>query len=115
MAVSKSEAAPAEGAVLREYYGGDGMPCPVQCGERADVVRVSTNEDGSGVLWVECASCAQRESYHISPPTTSERKKVREMVESGREPSCPRHDPPVALARVGRRLICPGCGVRYRD
>lgn len=101
--------------VLARYYAGERVPCPVGCGDEAEAVRVSTVESGEGVIWMECEGCAQRERYTAPPATTDERRRVRDLVGEGREPICPRHERPTPLRRRGRQLVCPGCGVRYRE
>lgn len=109
------EPAPDRDAMLDRYYAGGELPCPVGCGDRAEVVRVSTTEDGEGVLWVECRGCAQRLRYLVPEATPAERQRVEDALgESGREPACPRHRRRIGLVRRGRELVCSACGVRYR-
>lgn len=110
-----TESASDRGVVLARYYAGEAVPCPVDCGDEAEAVRVTTAETGEGVIWMECGGCAQRRRYTAPPATAEERRRVREAVADGREPMCPRHDRPTALRRRGRQLVCPRCGVCYRE
>lgn len=103
------------GVVLARYYAGESVPCPVGCGDRAEAVRVITAESGEGVIWMECLGCAQRERYVVPAATTDERERVREMAADDGDAICPRHDRPTALRPRGRQLVCPACGVRYRE
>lgn len=100
--------------VLESLYAGSPLPCPVLCGGAAEVVRVGTLDSGAGELWVECASCAQRARYDVPAATDLERRRVGNLLRSASEPLCPRHARPVVLARRGRALVCPECGVEYR-
>lgn len=107
--------APDRDTVLDRYYAGEAVPCPIGCGSDAEVVRVSTTEEGKGLLWTECGGCAQRLRYEVPAATAAERRAVGRMTASAREPTCPRHFGRVDLTRRGRQLICPRCGVRYRE
>jgi hypothetical protein len=78
-------------------------------------VAVNTQADGSGELWFECSSCAQRVSYTAPKATPKERAQVEEMLETGQETVCPRHFVRPVLRRRGRQLACPECGVVYRE
>ncbi|HEX7051494.1 MAG TPA: hypothetical protein VF188_14910 [Longimicrobiales bacterium] len=101
--------------VLGRYYAGEAVPCPVGCGGVAEVVRTGSREGGGGELWVECGSCAQRARYAVPEATDEERREVWRALEAGEDPLCGRHATPPALQRRGHRLVCPACGVRYRD
>ncbi len=103
------------GGPLRLFYAGEPLPCPVGCGGSAEVVRVGTSDAGGGELWLECASCAQRQRYDVPRAGQAEKRRVSTAVRAGRRTSCPRHAAPVALAPRGRQLVCPACGVVFRD
>ena len=78
----------------------------------AQVVRVSTADNGAGEIWLECLSCAQRERFEVSAPGTEERNKVYATLDAGNEPQCTRHNGRyVPLRRRGRDLVCPECGI----
>jgi hypothetical protein len=101
--------------VIKKYLGG-GMPsCPVGCGGIAEVVRVGTMEDGSGEVWIECLSCAQRERFLIQKASPAERQAAAKGMEENGEALCSRHVRPVQLRRRGRDLVCPECGVLYPE
>ena len=98
--------------VIGKYLRGETPTCPVGCGGLAQVVRVSTAENGAGEVWFECLSCAQRERFTVPAPTTQERDAIFTALEAGNEPLCPRHDGRwVQLRRRGRDLVCPDCGI----
>jgi hypothetical protein len=98
--------------VLRQYLRGETPACPVGCGGMAQVVRVSTTESGAGEIWLECLSCAQRESFTVPAPTEAERTAIFATLEAGNEPTCPRHEGRwLPLRRRGRDLVCPECGI----
>jgi hypothetical protein len=98
--------------VLARYLLGETPACPVGCGGMAQVVRVSTGENGAGEVWLECLSCAQRERFEVPAPGTEERNKVYATLDAGNEPQCTRHNGRyVPLRRRGRDLVCPECGI----
>jgi hypothetical protein len=97
--------------VLARYLRGETPPCPVGCGGMAQVVRVSTTESGAGEIWLECLSCAQRERFESPAPTAREREAVFATLDTGNEPSCPRHERWVPFRRRGRDMVCPECGI----
>jgi RNA 3'-terminal phosphate cyclase len=89
------------------------VPCPVGCGGFSEVVRVGTLPNGSGEVWFECLSCAQRRQFILPKATRNENAEVAKAEEEGREAVCPRHKVHVALRRRGRQFVCPTCGVVY--
>ncbi len=101
--------------MFRHFYAGKGVPCHVGCGGSAEVVRVGTAADGGGELWLECGSCAQRARYEVPRASVEERRVVRRALDGGGEPVCPRHARRTPLQPRGRQLVCPECGVRYRE
>jgi hypothetical protein len=102
-------------ALLQSFYAGEQMQCPVGCGGTAYAVRVSTLGDGCGDLWLECNCCAQRERVTVPPATPEERLALKTTPAPGVTPSCPRHAGRVPLRQRGRQLVCPECGVRFRE
>jgi len=106
---------PRRDGILHLFYAGQPVPCPVGCGGSAEVVRVSTADSGAGELWLECASCAQRRRYEVPRAGQAEKRTVSTALRAGQATSCPRHSSPVALAPRGRQLVCPACGVVFRD
>ncbi|MEX0891196.1 MAG: hypothetical protein WEB88_03425, partial [Gemmatimonadota bacterium] len=101
---------------LKAFMAGAQVPCPVGCGSFSEVVRVSTREDGSGEVWFECLSCAQRRQFEVPAATPAERKAVAASLEDeATDTVCPRHAVPVALRRRGRAFACPACGVVFHE
>jgi len=103
------------GRVLGLFYAGGAVPCPVGCGGASEVVRVGALATGAGELWVECGSCAQRGRFAVPVATEPERRAVESALRDGKDVSCPRHAYRAVLQRRGRGLVCPDCGVRYRE
>lgn len=101
--------------VQKKYLETGQSSCPVGCGGIAEVVRVGTLEDGSGEVWIECLSCAQRQRFIISKVTQTERQTALHAMEEIGEALCPRHGRSVPLRRRGRDLVCPDCGVLYPE
>lgn len=106
-------ALPAERELLKRYYTGQALSCMLGCGGRLERVRVQRAEAGGGKVVFECQSCSLRYELGIPPATRTERRKVREALEEGQDPECPRHLPRQRLGRIARELVCPLCGVAY--
>jgi hypothetical protein len=101
--------------VLRGFFTGTEVPCPVGCGGSSELVRTGTRADGGGEVWFECLSCAQRRRYDVPAATPGERRAVAEELAANRDPACPRHALREPLKRRGRQLVCGRCGVRFRE
>ena len=99
-----------EKELLQLYYEGNRLPSPT--GGFLIVLRVQPEADGSGSILLECNSSSLRYRLNVNKATRTERTKVREMIEEGREPKCPRHVSQL-LIRVKNDLLCPLCGVRF--
>jgi len=99
-----------EADVLRNYYEGAQLPSPMD-GFLA-VIHVQPHEDGSGTVLFECLSSSLRFKMPIKKATRTERTRVKAAIDSGLDPSCPRHVE-TRLKRVGPNWVCPSCGVRY--
>lgn len=93
------------------YYAGAQLPSPMD--GFLEVLHVQPEEDGSGTVFFECLSSSLRFRLPLQVATRTERRKVRERIDNGMEPECPRHAAGLRLVRLGRNLICPACGVRY--
>jgi hypothetical protein len=98
------------GDLLRLYYEGAKLPSPP--GGFLMVLRVQPEDDGSGSILLECATSSLRYQLDVPKATRAERKRVRDGMESGDEPECPRHAGQL-LVRIRNDLMCPKCGVRY--
>jgi hypothetical protein len=101
---------PDEEGLLDLYYAGGRLPSP--SGGFLMVLGVRPEDEGPGLIILECTSSSLR--YHLNVPkaTRTERKKVRDMIVEGRDPKCPRHQGEL-LTRIRHDLACPKCGVRY--
>lgn len=93
------------------YYAGAQLPSPM--GGFLEVLHVQPEEDGSGTVIFECLSSSLRFRLPLKAATRTERKKVRDRMDAGMDPECPRHEVGRRLHRVGRNFICSACGVRY--
>jgi hypothetical protein len=99
-----------EKGLLRFYYEGNRLPSPT--GGFLMVLRVQPEDNGSGSILLECNSSSLRYRLNVNKATRTERTNVREMVDEGREPKCPRHVDQL-LIRVKNDFLCPLCGVRF--
>lgn len=97
--------------LLKLYYAGQQVPSPN--GGYLMLLGIRSGEDGNAIAVFECSASSLRYEIVIPKATRTERKKVREVLESGREPDCPRHGPGYRLVRQGKNLVCQACGVAY--
>lgn len=74
---------------------------------------IRPSEGGSALGIFECSASSLRYEVDIPKATRTERKKVREVIEEGDDPDCPRHGSGARLVRAGRDLVCMACGVSY--
>ena len=53
--------------------------------------------------------------YEVSIPkaTRTERKKVKDALEAGEDPDCPRCQEGHRLVRAGKDLVCRRCSIAY--
>lgn len=93
------------------YYAGAQLPSPM--GGFLEVLHVQAEEDGSGIVIFECLSSSLRFRLPLKAATRTERKKVRDRIDAGMDPECPRHEEGHRLHRVGANFLCSACGVRY--
>jgi hypothetical protein len=97
---------------LRErYYEGAQVPSPMD--GFLEPVRVRYGGAGDGTVLFDCLSSSLRFELTIPRATRTERRKVREMLDRGEDPVCPRHGRGTSLIRNDRDLVCPECGVRF--
>mgnify|MGYP004236405905 FL=1 len=96
--------------LLRLYYEGGRLPSPP--GGFFMVLRVQTEDDGSGSVLLECAASSLRYRLKVPKATRTERKRIRDAMGEGAEPKCPRHVDQF-LVRMRNDLLCPKCGVKY--
>ena len=105
---------PLEGGkkLLQQYYAGARLESPH--GGTLHLLRIRPEDDGSGTVLFECAVSSLRYELHVPKATRTDRKKVKDQQDEGREPFCPRHvETPEKLIRSGDQLVCALCGVRY--
>ena len=100
-----------EKALLKAYYAGQRMESPN--GGYLMLLGVRSGESGVAVGIFECSASSLRYEIEIPKATRTERKKVRDVIDAGEDPDCPRHGPGTRLVRAGRDLVCTACGVAY--
>lgn len=95
----------------KRYYQGQQMESP----NGGNLIRLGVlpNDEGGAVVIFECSVSSLRYELPIPKATRTERRKVKEVLESGRDPDCPRHGQGHALVRAGKDLVCKACGVAY--
>ena len=101
---------PDEDSLLRLYYDGGRLPSP--SGGFLIVLGVRPEDEGSGSILLECTSSSLRYRMSVPKATRAERKKVRDLIDEGCDPECPRHQGQL-LVRIRHDLACSRCGVRY--
>jgi hypothetical protein len=97
--------------LLKEYYAGQRMESPN--GGFLILLGIRPQEGGKAVGVFECSASSLRYEIVIPKATRTERKKVRDILQQGGDPDCPRHGPGFRLARAGKNLVCSRCGVAY--
>ena len=97
--------------LLKQYYTGQRMESPN--GGFLILLGVRPQEGGAALGVFECSASSLRYEIVIPKATRTERKKVRDVLQQGGEPSCPRHGPDFRLVRAGKNLVCSRCGVAY--
>lgn len=100
-----------EKQLLKQYYAGQRMESPT--GGYLMLLGLRSGEGGSSIAIFECSASSLRYEIEIPKATRTERKKVRDALEAGEDPDCPRHGPGSRLVRAGRDLVCRECGVAY--
>ena len=96
--------------LLKQYYAGHQMESPN--GGFLMLLGIRPVE-GAATAIFECSVTSMRYEIAIPKATRTERKKVKEAVEAGDDPDCPRHGNEARLVRAGRDLVCRECGVAY--
>jgi len=96
---------------LQQYYAGQQVESPN--GGFLMLLGVRGNGDGSATAIFECNVSSLWYQIIIPKATRTERKKVREVLDVGGDPHCPRHGRSRKLTRAGKDLVCPDCGVAY--
>lgn len=100
-----------EKQLLKQYYSGQQMESPN--GGFLMLLGIRSTDDGSAKGIFECSVSSLRYQIVIPKATRTERKKVKEVLDDGSDPDCPRHGSGARLVRAGRDFVCPACGVAY--
>ncbi len=100
-----------EKQVLKQYYSGAQMDSPN--GGFLMLLGIRAGEGGAAVGLLECSVSSLRYEIAIPKATKTERKKVKDILDAGDDPDCPRHGPGTRLFRAGKNLVCDSCGVAY--
>jgi len=82
-------------------------------GGQLDVLGVREGEGGTGRVLMECNVSSLRFVLVIPKATRTEKAKVKEVLEAGDDPLCPRHGSHQRLSKSGKNWVCPLCGVSY--
>ena len=97
--------------LLKHYYAGQQMASPN--GGFLIPLGIRAQEGGAATAFFECSVSSLRYELTIPKATRTERKTVKEELEKGRDPECPRHTDFERLVRAGKDLVCRKCGVAY--
>lgn len=97
--------------LLQRYYAGGRLPSPM--GGRLEVLGVREGQQGRGRVMLECSTSSLRFILEVPRASRDEREEVAETLAAGNDPTCPRHGSSQALAKQGKRYVCPRCGVTY--
>ncbi|GIT50369.1 MAG: hypothetical protein Ct9H300mP15_05820 [Gemmatimonadota bacterium] len=97
--------------LLKQYYAGQRIESPN--GGFLILLGIRPQQGGTAVGVFECSASSLRYEIVIPKATRTERKKVREALQQGGDPGCPRHGPEFRLVRAGKNLVCSHCGVAY--
>ena len=97
--------------LLKQYYAGQQMKSPN--GGFLILLGVRSLPGGAAIGMFECSVSSLRYEIEIPKATRSERKQVKDVVDAGTDPDCPRHGFGTRLVRAGRDLVCGDCGVPY--
>jgi hypothetical protein len=100
-----------EKQLLKQYYAGARIESPN--GGFLMLLGLRAAQGGHAVAMFECSVSSLRYEVVIPKATRTERKKVKDVLDAGGDPDCPRHGPGTRLVRAGRNLVCPACGVAY--
>jgi len=100
-----------EKQLLKAYYAGQRMASPN--GGFLMLLGVRALEGGVAVAIFECSASSLRYEIEIPKATRAERKNVRDVIDEGEDPDCPRHGAANRLVRAGRDLVCTACGISY--
>lgn len=100
-----------EKQLLKQYYAGQRMDSPND--GFLILLGVRSTGNGTAVALFECSASSLRYEMTIPKATRTERKRVRDVLDAGEDPDCPRHGVGFRLVRAGKDLVCTSCGVAY--
>ena len=100
-----------EKRLLKQYYAGQQMESPN--GGFLIALGVRGTPSGSATAIFECSVSSLRYELTIPKATRGERKKVKDVQDTGVDPDCPRHGQGTRLQRAGKDLVCRKCGVAF--
>ena len=100
-----------EKQLLKRYYQGQQMESPN--GGFLMPLGIRPGEGGAALAIFECSASSLRYQLTVPKATRGERRKVRDVLDEGDEPDCPRHGYGFRLVRAGKDLVCTACGVAY--
>ena len=100
-----------EKRVLKQYYSGAQMDSPN--GGFLILLGIRPSEGGGSSGLLECSVSSLRYQISIPKATKTERRKVKDMLDAGDDPHCPRHGLATCLVRAGKNFVCNACGVAY--
>ena len=97
--------------LLKNFYAGQQIPSPN--GGYLLLLGIRPGENGACQAFFECSSSSLRYQMEIPKATRTERKKVKEILDSGDDPDCPRHGPGHRMVRAGKDVVCSLCGIPF--
>ena len=86
--------------LLKQYYAGQRIESPN--GGFLILLGIRPQQGGTAVGVFECSASSLRYEIVIPKATRTERKKVREALQQGGDPGCPRHGPEFRLVGQGK-------------
>lgn len=82
-------------------------------GGQLDILGVREGEKGAGRVLLECNTSSLRFVLKIPKATRAEKTQVKEAVEAGKDPHCPRHGAYHPLSKSGKEWVCHLCAVGF--
>lgn len=96
---------------LDRYYRGKRLDSPM--GGHLDVLGIREGNRGTGRVLLECNTSSLRYVLVIPKATPKERSLVKDVLEDGEDPYCPRHGESHRLTKSRKNWVCSLCGVPY--
>jgi hypothetical protein len=82
-------------------------------GGQLDLLGIREAENGTGRVLLECNVSSLRYVLIIPKATRTEKSKVKEAMEGGKDLFCPRHGARQRLGKSGKKWVCALCGVPF--